>query len=140
MQPAVRCPLIMSHCLPTVATDSSEEDVEEMEAGGTRDGPQQSLLRYRVRLNHRRKPSDPQRADGEQRLATDESDKDTKNLASRPWHTRGRGDASADDSLRREVGSQSLNTVDEDDADARHLLGPLLDDLGDGGPSTNRRG
>ena len=39
-----------------------------------------------------------------------------------------------------EVGSQSLNTVDEDDADARHLLGPLLDDLGDGGPSTNRRG
>ena len=52
----------------------------------------------------------------------------------------GRGDASADDSLRREVGSQSLNTVDEDDADARHLLGPLLDDLGDGGPSTNRRG
>ena len=43
-------------------------------------------------------------------------------------------------SKRREVGSQSLNTVDEDDADARHLLGPLLDDLGDGGPSTNRRG
>ena len=39
-----------------------------------------------------------------------------------------------------EVGSQSLNTVDEEDADARHLLGPLLDDLGDGGPSTNRRG
>ena len=65
---------------------------------------------------------------------------DTLNPASRPWHTRGRGDASADDSLRREVGSQSLNTVDEDDADARHLLGPLLDDLGDGGPSTNRRG
>ena len=31
------------------------------------------------------------------------------------------------------MGSQSLNTVDEDDADARHLLGPLLDDLGDGG-------
>ena len=61
-------------------------------------------------------------------------------FSSRPWHTRGRGDASADDSLRREVGSQSLNTVDEDDADARHLLGPLLDDLGDGGPSTNRRG
>ena len=78
--------------------------------------------------------------DGEQRLTTDESDKDTQNLASRPWHTRGRGDASADDSLNGEVGSQSLNTVDEDDADARHLLGPLLDDLGDGGPSTNRRG
>ena len=39
-------------------TDSSEEDVEEMEAGGTKDGPQQSLLRYRVRLNHRRKPND----------------------------------------------------------------------------------
>ena len=115
-----------------VATDSSEEDVEEMEAGGARDGPQQSLLRYRVRLNHRRKPSDPQRADGEQRPQT--------YSASRPWHTGGRGDASADDSLRREVGSQSLNTVDEDDADARHLLGPLLDDLGDGGPSTNRRG
>ena len=68
------------------------------------------------------------------------SDKDTKNLASRPWHTRGRGDASADDSLNGEVGSQSLNTVDEEDADARHLLGPLLDDLSDGGPSTNRRG
>ena len=49
-------------------------------------------------------------------------------------------DTSADDSLSREVGSQSLNTVDEEDADARHLLGPLLDDLGDGGPSTNRRG
>ena len=78
--------------------------------------------------------------DGEQRLTTDESEKDTRNLASRPWHTRGRGDASADDSLSGEVGSQSLNTVDEDDADARHLLGPLLDDLGDGGPSTNRRG
>ena len=42
--------------------------------------------------------------------------------------------------LSGEVGSQSLNTVDEDDADARHLLGPLLDDLGDGGPSTNRKG
>ena len=24
--------------------------------------------------------------------------------------------------------------------EARHLLGPLLDDLSDGGPSTNRRG
>ena len=46
----------------------------------------------------------------------------------------------ADGSLSREVGSQSLNTVDEDDAGARHLLGPLLDDLGDGGPSTSRRG
>ena len=115
-----------------VATDSSEEDVEEMEAGGARDGPQQSLLRYRVRLSHRRKPSDPQRADSEQRPQT--------YSASRPWHTRGRGDASADDSLSGEVGSQSLKTVDEDDADARHLLGPLLDDLGDGGPSTNRRG
>ena len=93
-----------------------------------------------MRLNHRRKPSDPQRADSEQRLQTSGSEQDTLNSASRPWHTRGRGDASADDSLSGEVGSQSLNTVDEDDADARHLLGPLLDDLGDGGPSTNRRG
>lgn len=49
--------------------------------------------------------------------------------------------ASADDSLSGEVGSQHLYAVvDEDDADARHLLGPLLDDLSDGGPSTNRRG
>ena len=31
-------------------------------------------------------------------------------------------------------------TVEQDDAEARHLLGPLLDDLSDGGPSTNRRG
>ena len=68
------------------------------------------------------------------------SKQDTLNSASRSRHMRGRGDASADDSLRREVGSLSLNTVDKDDADARHLLGPLLDDLGDGGPSTNRRG
>ena len=93
-----------------------------------------------MRLNHRRKPNDPQRADGEQRLQISGSQQDTLYSASRPLHTRGRGDASADDSLSGEVGSQSLNTVDEDDADARHLLGPLLDDLGDGGPSTNRRG
>ena len=75
-----------------VATDSSEEDVEERKLG-----PQQSLLRYRVRLNHRRKPSDPQRADGEQRLQTGESEQDELNSTSRPWHTRGRGDASVDD-------------------------------------------
>eukprot|EP01043_Picozoa_sp_COSAG02_P013798 COSAG02_NODE_558_length_20348_cov_6.479431_10_plen_70_part_00 len=62
-------------------------------------------------------------------------------MASRPWHTQGRGDASADDSLSRDVGSQQLYAVDEDDADARHLLGPkFLDDLSDGGPSTNRSG
>ena len=41
---------------------------------------------------------------------------------------------------RRQRSGLPLYTVDEEDADARHLLGPLLDDLGDGGPSTNRRG
>ena len=61
-------------------------------------------------------------------------------MALRPWHTQGRGDASVEDSLSREVRSQELYAVDEDDADARHLLGPLLDDLSDGGPSTDRRG
>ena len=40
----------------------------------------------------------------------------------------------------RVVGPQNHNPFDQDDADARHLLGPLLDDLSDGGPSTNRRG
>ena len=38
------------------------------------------------------------------------------------------------------MGSHELYDVDEDDADARHLLRVLLDDLSDGGPSTNRRG
>ena len=60
--------------------------------------------------------------------------------APRPRLERGRGSASADDSQSREVGSQNQYTVEQDDAEARHLLGPLLDDLSDGGPSTNRRG
>eukprot|EP01044_Picomonas_judraskeda_P035769 COSAG03_NODE_15468_length_430_cov_0.779456_1_plen_58_part_10 len=42
----------------------------EIEAGGPRDEPQQSLLRFRVRHNHRRKPNDPQRADSGQQLKT----------------------------------------------------------------------
>ena len=110
----------------------------ETEAGGPRDEPQQSLLRFRVRHNHRRKPNDPQRADSGQQLKTGANT--ALDMALRPWHTQGRGDASVEDSLSREVGSQELYAVDEDDADARHLLGPLLDDLSDGGASTNRRG
>ena len=63
-----------------------------------------------------------------------------RNPAKIPRLLRGRGSASADDSQSREVGSQNQYTVEQDDAEARHLLGPLLDDLSDGGPSTNRRG
>ena len=44
------------------------------------------------------------------------------------------------DFVSQVLGSQNLCTVEQDDAEARHLLGPLLDDLSDGVPSTNRRG
>eukprot|EP01043_Picozoa_sp_COSAG02_P013797 COSAG02_NODE_558_length_20348_cov_6.479431_9_plen_66_part_00 len=40
----------------------------EIEAGGPRDEPQQSLLRFRVWHNYRRKPNDPQRADKDPQL------------------------------------------------------------------------
>ena len=111
----------------------------EIEASGVSDGPRQSLLRLRVRHNHRRKPSEPQRASSDQRQETGGSMK-LLGKAPRPRLERGRGSASADDSQSREVGSQNQYTVEQDDAEARHLLGPLLDDLSDGGPSTNRRG
>ena len=84
-------------------------------------------------------PSEPQRASSDQRQETGGSTK-LLGRAPRPRLERGRGSASADDSQSREVGSQNQYTVEQDDAEARHLLGPLLDDLSDGGPSTNRRG
>ena len=48
------------------------------------------------------------------------------------------GTETANDPPGGEVGSQRHNTVDEVYADARHLLGPLIDVLGEGEMVHNR--
>ena len=113
----------------------------ERDGGSTTDELKQSHLRPRIRT-FRRTPTGPQSAESTRPPVTRPPEErwsepppsqsaDLPVLQGSGLAVSG-GSETAIDPPGGEVGSQDHNTVDEVYAEARHLLGPLIDALGEG--------
>ena len=133
---------------PGLRAESPEKDEMEREIGSNTNELTQSQLHIRIRTS-RRKPTDPQRANvtrsprtGEANLGqleTPSASVTDLSVLQASGNARREGECkTANDPPGGEVGSQHHNAVDEAYAETRHLLGPLLDVLGEGEIVQNR--
>ena len=131
----------MCHILACRSGYISPENETERDGGSVTNELTQSHLRPRIRTS-RRKPTGPQRADLTRPPTTQLPDErwleppSSQSTALSGLHGSGsaasEGRETTSDPPGGAVGSQHHNAVDEVYAEARHLLGPLIDALDEG--------